>query len=352
MTTAAGGTGASRPQTTAARAVCWATCGRSVGVNATPAALKSMTVGDYARRITNCIACRNPLNLSPPHLRPTPAHPPAPQGGVQAERRQLHFHRKLLFERLRAMLLPAADYNVYRGGSRLSSGGDCARPPIGASPGELRLWMKLHGELDRGKVAEETRLHARNGGRGARRSLEATSLLTVASDGVVKSGRRAGQKAAPLVEATNQQSTFSAGKGKAACVDCVRLRQQGSERAATLKASENRVGGLEAKLKSMALELEAAQDEGERQSSVVAELEAKMVAAAKAEKERTTAMAQRMAQLMQTVAAQQEELRAERDGNAAPSPPAGAASAEAEVEPGEFGDEEAAGESYSEDEDQ
>ena len=267
------------------------------------------------------------------------------------------FERKLLASNAclahdRAMLLPAADYNVYRGGSRLSSGGDSARPPIGASPGELRLWMKLHGELDRGKVAEETRLHARNGGRGARRSLEATSLLTVASDGVVKSGRRAGQKAAPLVEATNQQSNFSAGKGKAACVDCVRLRQQGSERAATLKASENRVGGLEAKLKSMALELEAAQDEGERHSSVVAELEAKMVAAAKAEKERTTAMAQRMAELMQTVAAQQEELRAGRDGNAAPSPPAGAASAEAEAEPGEFGDGEAVGESYSEDEDQ
>ena len=264
-----------------------------------------------------------------------------------------------------AMLLPAADYNVYRGGGdsrRQSSGGDCARPPIGASPGELRLWMKLHGELDRGKAAEETRLHARNGGRGARRSLEmATGLLTVASDGVVKSGRRAGQKAAPLVEATNQQSNFSAsGKGMAACVDCVKLRQQGSERTAALKASENRVGGLEAKLKSMAIELEAAQDEGERHSSVVAELEAKMVAAAKAEKERTTAMAQRMAQLMQTVAEQQEELRAGRDGNAAPKPPSakppsgggGLASAEAGAEEGEFGDAAAPDEGYSEDEDQ
>jgi hypothetical protein len=259
-----------------------------------------------------------------------------------------------------AMLLPAADYNVYRGGHRLSSGGgEGPRPPIGASPGELRLWMKLHGELDKGKVAEETRLHARNGGRGARRSLEATGLLTVASDSVVKSGRRAGQKAAPLAVATNQQGNYSAysatGKGSAACVDCVRLRQQGGDRAAALKASENRVGGLEAKLKSMALELQAAQDEGERQSSVVAELEAKMVASAKAEKERTTAMAQRMAQLMQTVTEQQEELqelRAGRDGDAAPSPPAGVASGEAQAEAGEFGDAEAADESYSEDEDQ
>ena len=55
------------------------------------------------------------------------------------------------------MLLPAADYNVYRGGTRLPAG-DGARPPIGASPGELRLWMKLHGELDKEKLAEETRL--------------------------------------------------------------------------------------------------------------------------------------------------------------------------------------------------
>ena len=54
------------------------------------------------------------------------------------------------------MLLPAADYNVYRGGTRLPAG-DGARPPIGASPGELRLWMKLHGELDKEKLAEETR---------------------------------------------------------------------------------------------------------------------------------------------------------------------------------------------------
>ena len=49
------------------------------------------------------------------------------------------------------MLLPAADYNVYRGGTRLPAG-DGARPPIGASPGELRLWMKLHGELDKDKL--------------------------------------------------------------------------------------------------------------------------------------------------------------------------------------------------------
>ena len=135
----------------------------------------------------------------------------------------------------------------------------------------------------------------------------------------------------------------------------VRSGRQGGDRAAALKASENRVGGLEAKLKSMALELQAAQDEGERQSSVVAELEAKMVASAKAEKERTTAMAQRMAQLMQTVTEQQEELqelRAGRDGDAAPSPPAGVASGEAQAEAGEFGDAEAADESYSEDEDQ
>ena len=55
------------------------------------------------------------------------------------------------------MLLPAADYNVYRGGTRLPAG-DGARPPIGASPGELRLWMKQHGELDKATLAEETRL--------------------------------------------------------------------------------------------------------------------------------------------------------------------------------------------------
>ena len=48
------------------------------------------------------------------------------------------------------------------------------------------------------------RIHARNGNRGARRSLEGTGLLAVASHGRVKSGRRAGQKAA-LLETTNQQ---------------------------------------------------------------------------------------------------------------------------------------------------
>ena len=48
------------------------------------------------------------------------------------------------------------------------------------------------------------RIHARNGNRGARRSLEGTDLLAVASHGRVKSGRRAGQKAA-LLETTNQQ---------------------------------------------------------------------------------------------------------------------------------------------------
>ena len=48
------------------------------------------------------------------------------------------------------------------------------------------------------------RIHARNGNRGARRSLEGTGLFAVASHGRVKSGRRAGQKAA-LLETTNQQ---------------------------------------------------------------------------------------------------------------------------------------------------
>ena len=71
------------------------------------------------------------------------------------------------------MLLPAADYNVYRGGTRLPAG-DGARPPIGASPGELRLWMKLHGELDKEKLAEETRIPARN------RTLVLTLTMTLA----------------------------------------------------------------------------------------------------------------------------------------------------------------------------
>lgn len=276
------------------------------------------------------------------------------------------------------MLLPAADYNVYRGGTRLPTG-DGARPPIGASPGELRLWMKLQGELDKDKVAEETRVHARNGNRGARRSLEATGLIAVASHGLVKSGRRAGQKAA-LLETTNQQG----GKGTIACVECVQLRQQGGERAAALKASESRVAGLEARLKALALELAAAQDEGERQASAVAELESRLAAATRGEKERTAGLAQRIEQLTQTVAEQQAQLaagpagyppsaKAEHGGHggapgapppayppcaplalpqSAAGPPALAASAEAQVEAEGEAEDEAGDESYSEDEDQ
>ena len=77
------------------------------------------------------------------------------------------------------MLLPAADYNVYRGGTRLPAG-DGARPPIGASPGELRLWMKLHGELDKDKLAEETRIPARNRTLALTLTLTLTLALTLA----------------------------------------------------------------------------------------------------------------------------------------------------------------------------
>ena len=49
-TVATGGTGASRAHATAARAVGCVTCGRSAGVKATPAALKSIAIGDYELR--------------------------------------------------------------------------------------------------------------------------------------------------------------------------------------------------------------------------------------------------------------------------------------------------------------
>ena len=42
-----------------------------------------------------------------------------------------------------SMLLPAADYNVYRGGTRLPAG-DGARPPIGASPGPVGVRKASH----------------------------------------------------------------------------------------------------------------------------------------------------------------------------------------------------------------
>ena len=46
-----------------------------------------------------------------------------------------------------AELLPAAAYNLYRNqpAGRATTEN---RPPLNASPGELRLWQKLHGELN------------------------------------------------------------------------------------------------------------------------------------------------------------------------------------------------------------
>lgn len=213
------------------------------------------------------------------------------------------------------MLLPAAAYDVYRGGSRrMGNADDWTHPPLNASPGEFRLWQKLHGELDRSKAADEAKLHARNGGRR-----DASILLSVASAGVVKSGRRAGQKAVPPVQVSGERDV--APPSGAACGDCVRLRQKCSERSAALTASESRVGGLEAMLKAVAADLEVARAEGEQQAAAVEELESKMVAAAEAERERTQAMAARMGELMQSVAQLREEAvghRAEREAAALP----------------------------------
>ena len=243
-------------------------------------------------------------------------------------------------------LLPAALLDVHRGGPQRRQK-QVLQPPIGASPGELRLWLKQHGELDQGKAAEEARIRAKN----SRRESYSSGLVAVPSDGVVKSGRRAGQRPEQHIDPTAAPAKPAAHNLE----ETVKLRQALSERSAALKASEAHVAGLEARLAAMAAELEAARAETEKQSASACALQEQLAAQAKAEQARTAAMGERMNEITQGWQKEQQAFALYKarhpEGDVPPeeaglplepAPPAAAATEEEAME--------ASGEVYSEDE--
>lgn len=217
------------------------------------------------------------------------------------------------------LLLPAVAYDRFRKpATKVRPGMTENRPPLNASPGELRLWQKLNGELDERKMAEEEHQRRRNCGLHEK-------------DAVVKSGRRAGLRhVASASDATRVEPRASSVpkkrseggdvEGGRPTSDLVQLRKELSERTSELKQARAQTKGLEAQLRKMAAELEAARAEAETQSKSALEMQQAMEAAAKAEKARTTALGARMDEVLQAQQAQQAqwaqekaELEAERD---------------------------------------
>jgi len=209
-------------------------------------------------------------------------------------------------------LLPAAVYDVYRKpGARVNE--NRPPPPLNASPGELRLWQKLHGELDPNKEKEEARIRARN--TGMRQHMPTPAPM--ADPTVVKAGRRAGLRSHSAD--TNSEAKIAPRRRSTGSTD-EKAPADESERASLLSACQARVGGLEKQLRKMADELEAARSEAETQSNAARGMQEQMEAAAKAEQARTAAMGKRMEEVMAAWQASQKEwaqtkaeLEAERD---------------------------------------
>ena len=198
-------------------------------------------------------------------------------------------------------------------------------PPLNASPGELRLWQKLNGELDERKQSEEEHQRRRNCG--------------MQEAAVVKSGRRAGLRYIASAEGGVRDATKASsvpkkrsdggdgdggrrgdGDGGRPTSDVVQLRKELGERTSELKQARTLTSGLEAQLRKMAAELEIARAEAEAQSKAALEMQQAMEASAKAEKARTAALGARMDEVLQAQLAQQREwaeekaqLEAERD---------------------------------------
>ena len=219
------------------------------------------------------------------------------------------------------LLLPAAAYDRFRKpASKARPGMADNRPPLNASPGELRLWQKLNGELDERKVAAEEHQRRRNCG------LQENAVFKSGlqeKDAVVKSGRRAGLRhVASANDATREPRASSVPKkrsevsgdmdGGRPTSDVVQLRKELSERTSELKQSRARTSGLEAQLRKMAAELEVARAEAESQSKAALEMQQTMEAAAKVEKARTAALGARMDEVLQAQLAQQQEWAQEK----------------------------------------
>lgn len=212
-------------------------------------------------------------------------------------------------------LLPTNLYEAYRkpAPTRMSEN----HPPLNASPGELRLWQKLHGELDKGKAAEEARIHARNAGR---RDVVAPPPAAKGADGVAKNGRRAGLRTTSAEAVRSGSPTETDHVSRRPTVDAVKLRAELDDKAAALTTSEARIASLEEQLRAMTEQRDAARAEAETHSAVATELQGRLESAAKAEKEKVEAMGARLSEVLAEWKDQQEEwaahkaqLEAERD---------------------------------------
>ena len=247
-------------------------------------------------------------------------------------------------------LLPASLYDAYRKPAAPTTGRSAENhPPLNASPGELRLWQKLHGELDKDKAADEARTHARNAGRR-------DVAPAPPANGIAKSGRRAGLRTSSAEAARSVSPTADAASRPTA--DAVKIRAELVDKAAALKTAVARVAGLEERLRATTEQRDAARADAEMASATVSELQTRLESAAKAEQAKVEALGARLSEVLAEWKAQQEEwavhkaqLESERDaalGRPLNATPAALELAGGPPKPGHASSDEA--EVYSEDE--
>lgn len=180
-------------------------------------------------------------------------------------------------------------------------------PPIGASPGELRLWKKLNGELEQEKALADARQRSKA---LSRRSGDMTSALCAHTASLDVEN-------VPIGPSVLGGRTATCGRRSGTGSSVVLSTVVGAKGQPLAQATSSE---LEAKLKSMTAAREAAQASAEVYASSNRDLQKRMAAAASADQAKLLELEARLMEVMAAWQAEQQEwaackaaLEAERD---------------------------------------